>query len=251
LNLPEPAPAAQTPPRGLRTATARGERTRERLLDAAERLWADRGLEGVSLKEIRLAAGQRNSSALQFHFGDRDGLRLALAQRHLPRIASLQQEFYRRLVEEGRQDDLAGLVEVLVRPIAEYVRRGPSERAWLRIAAADLGRPEIAPQDLVDHSPPLAVHVGATIHAQLGAVIRPEVAGDRILYVVIACHHLCADRARLEDLPPGARRRPILSFEVWLDNLLDMAVAAMTAPRRRPGDADRSAGQVGGAVSSE
>jgi AcrR family transcriptional regulator len=231
--------------------TARGERTRERLLDAAERLWGDRGLEGVSLKEIRLAAGQRNSSALQFHFGDRDGLRLALAQRHIPRLAAIQQELYQRLVERGRENDLAGLVEVLVRPIAEYIRRGPSERAWLKIAAADLGRPEIALEDLVDHATPLAVHVGATIHSQLGTVIRPEVAGDRILSVVVACHHLCADRARLDDSPPGALRRPSLSFEVWLDNLLDMAVAATTAPHRWPRDADCSAGQVGGAVSSE
>jgi AcrR family transcriptional regulator len=231
--------------------TPRGERTRERLLDAAERLWGDRGLEGVSLQEIRLAAGQRNSSALQFHFGDRDGLRLALAQRHIPRLAAMQQELYQRLVERGRENDLAGLVEVLVRPIAEYVRRGPSERAWLKIAAADLGRPEIALEDLVDHATPLAVHVGATIHSQLSTVIRPEVAGDRILSIVIACHHLCADRARLDDSPPGAVRRPSLSFEVWLDNLLDMAVAAMTAPHRRPRDAQCSAGQVGGAVSSE
>jgi AcrR family transcriptional regulator len=221
------------------------------LLDAAERLWGERGMEGVSLQEIRLAAGQRNSSALQFYFGDREGLRLALAQRHLPQLAALQQELYQGLVDQGRQNDLAGLVEVLVRPIAEYLRRGPSERAWLRIAAADLGRPEIAPQDLTEHAPPLAIQVGATIHSQLGTLIGPEVAVDRILSVVVACHHLCADRARLEDSPPGAGRRPILRFEAWLDNLLDMAVAAMTAPRRSWAGADRSAGQDRDVVSSE
>jgi AcrR family transcriptional regulator len=250
LNLPGRLPGARSPVHPPRTSTARGARTRERLLDAAERLWGERGLEGVSLQEIRLAAGQRNSSALQFHFGDREGLRLALARRHLPRLAALQQDLYERLVDEGREHDLAGLVEVLIRPVAEYLRRGPSARAWLKIAAAEIGRPEIAPQDLADHAPPLAVHVGATIHSQLSAAIGPELAGDRILSVVIACHHLCADRARLEDSPPDATQRPILEFEAWLDNLLDMAVAAMTAPHRWR-DGDRLAGQAPGAVSSE
>ena len=70
----------------------RGERTREQILDAAELLYGDRGVDAVSLREIRLAADQRNTSAIQFHFGGADGLLVALAERHLPLLAARQVE---------------------------------------------------------------------------------------------------------------------------------------------------------------
>jgi AcrR family transcriptional regulator len=53
---------------------ARADGTRSRLLATAERLMAERGVRGVGLKEISVAAGQRNNSAAQYHFGSRAGL---------------------------------------------------------------------------------------------------------------------------------------------------------------------------------
>ena len=52
-----------------RDATA----TNERLLREAERLFARRGLYQVTVREITEAAGQRNVSALNYHFGSREG----------------------------------------------------------------------------------------------------------------------------------------------------------------------------------
>jgi AcrR family transcriptional regulator len=47
---------------------------RRKLLDAAERLFGENGVEGVSLREIALAAGQRNVSAVNYYFKDKHGL---------------------------------------------------------------------------------------------------------------------------------------------------------------------------------
>ncbi len=55
-------------------ASAQGDRTREKLIAAAERLMANHGIDGVDLREIHAAAGQRNRSAIAYHFGDREGL---------------------------------------------------------------------------------------------------------------------------------------------------------------------------------
>ena len=218
------------PPPSGRAATSQGLRTRARLLDAAERLWGDRGVEGVSLREIRLAAGQRNSSALQFHFGGRDGLLLALAQRHVPQMAVLHERLYAGLIAAGRQDDLPGLIEVMVRPSADYLRRGPSERAWVKISAQQAARPEIRYDDMVEHAPAVSLHVGALIHQQLSRTMDPDVVVERLVSVLLACNHLCADRARYEDAPRSAGLRPALPFERWRANLLEMAVGAITAP---------------------
>ena len=187
----------------------------------------------MSLGQIREAAAQRNRSALQFHFGDRDGLRLALTQRHMPRVAQLQEGIYTALIAEGRQDDLAALVEAMVRPIAEYIRHGPSARAWVRVSADEMRRPEILLSAMADHAPGVSRVIGTALLAQLSQTMEPELATERLLAVIMACQHLSADRARLEDAPPGTPVRAALPFDRWLDNLLDMATAAMTAPARR------------------
>ena len=40
----------------------------------------------VSLRQIRIAVEQRNDAAVQYHFGDREGILRALSERHLPRL---------------------------------------------------------------------------------------------------------------------------------------------------------------------
>ena len=155
----------------------------------------------MSLREIRIAAGQRNSSALQFHFANREGLLLALVDRHMPRIFALQEELYAELVATGRQDDLASLVEVMVRPTAEYVRRGPSARAWVRISAERLARPETGPAQMAGHVHPVGIEVGTRVHRHLTTFLDDDVALDRLLSVLVATHHLCADRSRVEEAP--------------------------------------------------
>jgi hypothetical protein len=189
-------------------------------------------VEGVSLREIRIAAGQRNSSALQFHYGNRDGLLLALTQRHLPRLEAIRESLHGALVAAGREDDLAGLTEVMVRPTAEYLHQGPSARAWVKISAERFARPETALSDMAEHAPPLGLRVGIEVHRQLAATLDPDVAGERLLSTLMSCHHLCADRARVEDTPAALMGRQPLPFDRWLANLLDMALAALTAPLR-------------------
>ena len=58
--------------------------TRKQLLDAAEALFVAEGIENVSLRAIGRHAGQRNQSALQYHFENRDGLLTAIMHRRMP-----------------------------------------------------------------------------------------------------------------------------------------------------------------------
>ncbi|NUW41965.1 TetR/AcrR family transcriptional regulator [Nonomuraea rhodomycinica] len=53
---------------------------------AAERLYATRGLAGVSIRQIGEAAGQRNNSAVQYHFAGRDALIEAVLAEHAAAI---------------------------------------------------------------------------------------------------------------------------------------------------------------------
>jgi AcrR family transcriptional regulator len=66
-----------------RHANARSELTRIRLTETAEELFAERGLQAVSLRDVCAAAGQRNHSAAQYHFGSRLGLVVAVFEHRM------------------------------------------------------------------------------------------------------------------------------------------------------------------------
>ena len=62
----------------LAQAKSTAHATREKLLDVAEELFARHGLDAVSVRAILRAAGLRNQSALQYHFGGRENLIAAI-----------------------------------------------------------------------------------------------------------------------------------------------------------------------------
>jgi len=99
-----------------RAPTRRGSETRGALIDVAERLVAQRGVNGISLREVALAAHQHNRSAAQYHFGSRDGLIRAVAERRMAPLNQRRLEMIRELDLAGRSQHLRALVEVMVVP---------------------------------------------------------------------------------------------------------------------------------------
>lgn len=76
------------PPGGLTLAepSARSAVARDKLMSAAERLYAEQGFANVSIRMVGEEAGQRNKSAVQYHFAGRDELVMAVLARHIAAI---------------------------------------------------------------------------------------------------------------------------------------------------------------------
>ena len=207
-----------------------GERTREHLLDVAEQCFGADGVANVSLRQIRIAAGQRNEAAMQYHFGDRDGLLRAIAERHTPAVQAIQD---RIATANGRRPSMRRLVEAFVRPLPEYGTRGPSERAWIKILAELLANPRLSMATIQKHTPRQANEVGVALYERLATKMPAEVAAERLWAVAQFTIHVCADRARIVDDPATAR--VLSSDDAFANNLVDMALGALTA--RVHGDA--------------
>jgi AcrR family transcriptional regulator len=122
------------------TRSASGDETRGRIMRAAEELFAARGIEAVSLREINRAAGQSNTGAVQYHFGDREGLVQGVIERHRhdtePRRHALLDQY-----EDGGRCDLRALASALVLPVAAKLSDADGGRAYLQVAAQFYGRP--------------------------------------------------------------------------------------------------------------
>src|SRR4051794_4739165 len=116
----------------MATARARSTETgtRELLLDVGERMFAERGIHGVSLREIGLAAQQRNNGVTQYHFGDKTGLIKAVFQRRASTVNDRRLELLEADEHAGRSD-VRSLVAAYVTPLAEQVAANTSYVAFL------------------------------------------------------------------------------------------------------------------------
>jgi AcrR family transcriptional regulator len=85
------------------------------LLLAAERLFAEHGIAGVSLRQIANEAGSSNNSAIQYHFGSKDDLLRAIFNYRLNDLTQ------RRALLRARAnpDDLRAQVEAHILPLIE------------------------------------------------------------------------------------------------------------------------------------
>ena len=208
--------------------TTRGDRTREQIICAAELLFAERGLFAVSLREINVAAGQRNTAALHYHFNGRAGVIDAIAAKHLPRIDARQYELWVELRERGQEDDLPALVDAVLRPQTEYIQLGPSERAWMKICAAWVAQPKLSNGQLNNAGTTAGRDLRRRWVHKLREDMPPVLARERVLVTYTAALHILADRANLIDFADV--RRPLLPDAVFCANLCDMACGALTAP---------------------
>jgi AcrR family transcriptional regulator len=87
------------------------------LIRAAERLFAERGSDGVSLREINSEAGASNASAVQYHFGDRRGLVRAVLAKHEVDIERRRHALL-DAYEARQSPDLRSIAAALVDPLA-------------------------------------------------------------------------------------------------------------------------------------
>lgn len=102
------------------------------MIEIAEKLIGERGLDRVSMRDVATAAGQRNNSAVQYHFGGRDGLIRQVLRRRLTALDSVRQQRLADIDEHGLGTDLASLMRVLFEPIVELLRASPDATHYAR-----------------------------------------------------------------------------------------------------------------------
>jgi AcrR family transcriptional regulator len=112
---------------------------REALIEAARTLFAERGIEGVSIRELGRAAAQRNNNAVQYHFGDREALMFAVLGPHNERVGARRAALLDELEIEATPS-IRSLAGALVRPSAAMLENAAG-RDYLRIVAELISDP--------------------------------------------------------------------------------------------------------------
>ena len=168
----------------------------------------------MTTRQITEAAAQRNTSAVSYHFGSREGLLLQVLAR---RGGPVDAERGRLLAAAGPTPSLAALVNSLVVPYAALLD-DPAGRSYLRIVAQLRGR-----------FAAWRVESDATTTGHHAAVLdrieaRPSAPhGERVIALIMLLTAAVAERARRIDDGTGND----LTHDEFVANLVAMCAAVL------------------------
>ena len=195
--------------------TARVEDTRTRLLEAAERLFAERGVDAVSLREITRESGARNAIALQYHFEDRAGVVQAIFDKHVPEVEARRHAMLDEYEARG-EEDVRALASALVRPLAAKLADRDGGLHFLQIYAELIDRPKqpVANGGVSDSLnrwrqlvEPLLDEEAARLHRRFTAILHTT-----------------------QELGRRARTGPRADDRLFISYLIDVVAAILAAP---------------------
>ncbi len=206
---------------------ADSETTRDKLLRAALHLFARQGLD-VPLRDINELAGQRNASALHYHFGGRPELVRAIIDRYRlsdEELAAIEAELH------SGPHDVRDVVEGLVDRSCAWLAT-PDGRDYIRVVFQFVIRLPLRQQLLEGTEPPSLASVRA--QADLIHEALPDLPAHIVRERAVASFDLVllqvAERARIIDDEEGLG---LLAEDEWKVNLVDMATGLLTASASR------------------
>jgi AcrR family transcriptional regulator len=97
----------------------RRETTRAKLIDSAEEMFAEAGIEGVSLRQIGIAIGSANTTVIAYHFGSKEALIEAILQDRMPQLEARRAELLTIAEQEGQSLDIEALNRIQCLPLFE------------------------------------------------------------------------------------------------------------------------------------
>lgn len=109
--------------------------TAERILDAAETLFADLGYDGTSVRAITDLAGVR-LNLLSYHFGTKEALFAAVIDRRLDVLNERRRVALTQLADRSEQATVKDLLIAFIRPYLELATQGgPGWMSYTRLIA--------------------------------------------------------------------------------------------------------------------
>jgi AcrR family transcriptional regulator len=205
---------------------ARGETTKLALMRAAEKLIAQRGVENVSIREIVVAAGQKNESALQYHFKNLRGLLHAIRTERSAMVQAKRAELLQALLTETGKPSLQQLCSVMVEPTFQLARSDVEFRRYIKAFGHELALIETSPLKAVSNT-----GGGGESGQQMGRLLRealPHLDEDDYRRRMEAAIMLCAasmyHHARQKNAFRGHQS------ELFLHSLLDALFGLLGAP---------------------
>jgi AcrR family transcriptional regulator len=119
--------------------------TRQRLLDAAEHLFAMEGFHSTSLR-VLTGAAKANLAAVKYHFGSKEALLEAVVERRLVPLNQVRQARLKSVRTAarlaGKRPETAEVLRAIVEPTLAFRDSGAGADAFIRLVARAIAEPD-------------------------------------------------------------------------------------------------------------
>ncbi len=203
------------------------QETHERILLSAERLFDKYGIDAVSMRQINVAAGQRNSSAAHYHFGSKEALITVTFHYRMERINRRRLQRLDEISKAGQVGDVRVLVQAILLPIVEEIEQSKGGSNYIRFAVQCLGHPQFDFFALQRSEDSAALQRIFSLIKTAVPGVPGKVVGQRFGMIMALITHSLADR---EIFRLSTQARTDFNAAAFLNNLVDSCTGAITAP---------------------
>jgi len=201
-------------------------RTAAAIILATEKLVAQYGANGVSIRQIIFAAKVRNASAVQYHFGSRHGLFTAVYHHRIAGVDKRRLAELRRLKREGRLGDCRAIVAVMVQALAEELKPRAEGNYYIRFIERCVREYENQPSDELARVHRIGLRIAGIHLARILAYLPAELVAMRLTECrSLGLYSLASMEADLERDP---MTRVLLPLRIEM--LIDGLAAALQGP---------------------
>ncbi|MCE4265822.1 TetR/AcrR family transcriptional regulator [Rhodococcus sp. ACPA4] len=212
------------PSAGKERVNSRGDATRLLLLITAEQLFAERGIAAVPLRDIGIAAGQKNHAVVQYHFGDRETLVSEIIAYRAHTSEERRVEMFADLMVRG-QPRVSDLVRLFVFPLASHLDEDNHYLAFMsRYILENGGYSRLS----VSSNTVIPSATASTVLGLLGRLLSnlsEEVLEERCMHMLTGTVHTLA---RYQAVLASGEKLP-LPMDVLLEDLVQFFTSGLEA----------------------
>jgi AcrR family transcriptional regulator len=203
--------------------------TTERILDAAELLFADHGFEGTSIRDI-VDAAKVNLAAIHYHFRSKEALLEAVLTRRITIVNRARLERLEAAEAEAapRPPSVEAILRAFIVPTIEFAQRNKSGATFVQLMSRMFTEPRFSLPNFLGRK------FGETIGRFSEALVQAlpqmprEVVLWRAFFAIGAMHHLLCSTNKIDLLSKGLRSST--SEADLTEYLVEFSVAGMSAP---------------------
>ena len=205
--------------------------TKERILDAAEHLFAAEGFHNSSLRAITGNA-KANVAAVNYHFGSKEALLEAVFERRLVPLNRLRREKLEAIRQAARQSGshplTAEVLRAFVEPTLSFRDSGPGAEAFVRLVGRAIAEPDDTLRKIfMRQMEPIFYLLYDTLRDALPQFSQNTLFW-RLHFALGAMSHTMCMAGLFQLLPPGVT--PPTDAASLTTLLLDFITAGMEAP---------------------
>lgn len=205
--------------------------TSEKLVAAAERLFAEHGYNGVSVRMIAAAAGV-NWSLLGYYFRGKEGLLSEVYRRHCGDLNSARMRLLQEIRANDRQPELEEILNAFIRPALAVARGEDGQTAFIRLRAILAAENSALLDKLVAEN----FDISSTTFVNALRECLPDLSRDDILwrfhFMLGTIYYTASGPHRIREFSNG--RCDPADIEENLRQLIPFLTAAFHAPSVKP-----------------